>query len=40
MKIVEKQKGEINMISHEHEGGKKLNGLGGIAAILRYRMSY
>ena len=40
MKIVEKQKGEIKIISFEHEGGKKLNGLGGIGAILRYKLNY
>ena len=39
-KIVEKTKGEIEIISSEHEGGKKLDGLGGIGAILRFRMSY
>ena len=40
MKIVDKTKGEIEIISSEHEGGKKLDGLGGIAAILRFKLSY
>ena len=40
LKTVEKQKGTINIISSEHQGGKKLDGLGGIAAILRYKINY
>lgn len=40
MKTVEKTKGGIEIISSEHEGGKKLDGLGGIGAILRFKMSY
>ena len=40
MKTVEKTKGEIGIISSEHEGGKKLDGLGGIGAILRFKMNY
>ncbi len=40
MKIVDKTKGEIEIISSEHDGGKKLDGLGGIGAILRFRLSY
>ncbi len=40
MKITDSMKGSINIISSEHEGGKKLNGLGGIAAILRYKLNY
>ena len=40
MKMVDKMKGEIHVISGEHEGGKKLDGLGGIGAILRYRLTY
>ncbi|MBW2965549.1 mRNA surveillance protein pelota [Candidatus Woesearchaeota archaeon] len=39
MKITDQTKGNINIISSEHEGGKKLDGLGGIAAILRFRIS-
>ncbi len=40
MKIVDQTKGEVNIISSEHEGGKKLDGLGGIGAILRFKMNY
>ncbi|MBC8444108.1 mRNA surveillance protein pelota [Candidatus Woesearchaeota archaeon] len=40
MKTVEDMKGEIHIIGSEHEGGKKLSGLGGIAAILRYKLNY
>lgn len=36
MRIVDKNKGSISIISIEHEGGEQLNGLGGIAALLRY----
>ena len=39
MKITDQTKGEINIISSEHESGKKLDGLGGIGAILRYMIS-
>lgn len=39
MRIVESTKGEIHIIISEHEGGKKLDGLGGIAALLRYRIN-
>ncbi len=40
MKLIEELKGKIYIISSEHDGGKKLDGLGGIAAILRYNISY
>lgn len=40
MKAVDKTKGEIEIISSEHEAGKKLDGLGGIAAILRFKLNY
>ena len=40
MKTVDKMKGEVEIISSEHEGGKKLDGLGGIAAILRFKARY
>jgi protein pelota len=36
MRTVEKKSGRILLVSNEHEGGKKLNSLGGIAATLRY----
>ncbi|MBU0457533.1 MAG: mRNA surveillance protein pelota [Nanoarchaeota archaeon] len=37
MKSVDALKGEIHVISSKNDSGKKLNGLGGIAAILRYK---
>lgn len=37
MKTVDKIKGGVHVVSSEHEGGKKLDGLGGIGAILRYK---
>ena len=30
----------VHIISSEHEGGKKLDGLGGVATILRYKVSW
>lgn len=36
---VDKGKGEIHVISSDHDGGKKLDGLGGIAALLRFALS-
>jgi len=35
---VEKTKGEIHIISSKYEAGEKLDGLGGIGAILRYKV--
>lgn len=40
MRIVEKTRGDVVIISSEHDGGKKLNGLGGIAGLLRFKLSY
>ena len=40
MKIVDGMKGGIHIMTSEFEGGKKLEGLGGIGAILRYKTSY
>jgi len=40
MKMVDQGKGSIMIISSDHEGGKKLDGLGGIGAIVRYKMRY
>ncbi len=40
MKAVDRQKGKVVLISSTHSGGKKLDGLGGIAALLRYKLSY
>ncbi|PIN79123.1 mRNA surveillance protein pelota [Candidatus Woesearchaeota archaeon CG10_big_fil_rev_8_21_14_0_10_34_8] len=40
MKDVDTAKGNVHIISSDHEGGKKLDGLGGIAALLRYKVNY
>jgi len=40
MKLADKSKAKIHIISIEHAGGKKLEGLGGIAALLRFKLSY
>ena len=37
MKHVDTLKGEIHILSSDQEPGKKINGLGGIAVILRYK---
>ena len=39
MDMVENMKGEVMVISSEHDGGKQLESLGGIAAILRYALT-
>lgn len=39
MDMVENMKGEVMVISSEHEGGKQLESLGGMAAILRYQIT-
>jgi protein pelota len=39
MDMVENMNGEVMVISSEHEGGKQLESLGGMAAILRYEIS-
>jgi len=38
MDIVENMGGKVMIISSEHDGGKQLEALGGIAALLRYSM--
>ncbi|MBD3354632.1 mRNA surveillance protein pelota [Candidatus Woesearchaeota archaeon] len=40
MKMTDKTKGGVHIISSEFEGGKRLDGLGGIGAILRYKLNY
>jgi protein pelota len=40
LKKVEDTKGEFVIVSSMHEAGRRLESLGGIAAILRYRMDY
>ncbi len=39
MKKVDSLQGKIHLISSEHDGGKKLDGLGGLASLLRYKIS-
>jgi len=39
LKNTESMKGSVNIISSEHDGGKKLDGLGGIGGILRYKLN-
>ncbi len=38
MDLVEKLKGKVHIISGEHEGMRRLKGIGGIAALLRYKL--
>jgi protein pelota len=38
LKTVEKNKGKVLIVSKEHEAGKKLEGISGIGAILRYKV--
>lgn len=35
---VEKQNGTIHIVSAEHDAGKRLEGMGGVAALLYYRL--
>lgn len=38
--LVESIKGAVTIISSDNDAGKKLDGLGGIAALLRYKLNY
>lgn len=38
LETVEKQRGEIMLVSSEGEHGRKLSALGGVAALLRYKV--
>jgi len=38
LKLVDNLKGEVHIISSENDAGKKVDGLGGIAGILRYKI--
>ena len=40
IKTVDSEKGDIHIINSKNDAGKKLDGLGGIAAILRYKLNY
>jgi len=39
MREAEEKSGQITVVSTEHEAGHKLDGLGGIAALLRFQIS-
>jgi len=39
MRSVEDARGRVTIVSELHEGGKKLESLGGMAALLRYKVS-
>lgn len=39
METVNNSRGEVIVVSTEHEGGEKLDSLGGIAALLRYPLN-
>ncbi|RJQ18691.1 mRNA surveillance protein pelota [Candidatus Woesearchaeota archaeon] len=38
LRAVDAQKGDIVIVSGDHQGGKRLDGLGGMAALLRYKI--
>ena len=38
VRAVENQKGSVIIVSSQHDGGKELAALGGMGAILRYKM--
>jgi protein pelota len=40
MRISDRSGASIHIISSDHDGGKRLDGLGGIGALLRYKMNY
>ncbi len=40
MKAADRSGADIHIISSEHDGGRKLDGLGGIGALLRYKMGF
>ncbi|MBI4441587.1 mRNA surveillance protein pelota [Candidatus Woesearchaeota archaeon] len=40
LRTAEKQKADVHIISSEHTGGARLDGLGGIAAKLRYKTDW
>jgi len=40
IKNAESIRADVHIISSEHDGGRKLDGLGGIGAILRYKTEY
>ncbi|MFH1181842.1 MAG: mRNA surveillance protein pelota [Candidatus Woesearchaeota archaeon] len=40
MRTADSMKGDVIIINSENDAGQKLDGIGGIAALLRYRLNY
>ncbi len=40
MKAVEEMRGNIMIVSVEHDAGKQLQGIGGVGALLRFKLQY
>ena len=40
MRSVDSQRGSVVLVSSAHDAGRKLDGIGGIGALLRYKLSY
>ena len=40
MKDAEAAKGDVMIVSTGHDAGRQLQGIGGIGALLRFRMQY
>jgi len=40
LKLVETNRGKITVISTLHDAGRRIKGMGGIAALLRFKLSY
>ena len=40
MRSVDDQRGVVFLVSSSNPAGKKLDGIGGIAALLRYKFTY
>ena len=39
MRAVDQARGKVLVVSTHHDGGRKLASLGGLAALLRYRIT-
>ena len=39
VRCVEQQKGNVIVVSAQHDGGRQLEALGGLAALLRYKLA-
>ena len=40
MKVVDQTGGDVVIVTSEYAAGKKLDGLGGVAGLLRYQLQY